>query len=123
MLFTEAPVELLRKEVETNYFTSAYVAHAILRSWLGKGTERKTEVDKGREPALPRHLIFTSSIACLFPCVGYSMYAPAKCALRGLADSLSQEINLYNGSTHANSPVRIQLVLPGTILSEGSELS
>jgi 3-dehydrosphinganine reductase len=43
--------------------------------------------------------------------VGYSQYSPAKHAIKGLADCLRSELQLYGISVHA--------YFPGTILSPG----
>lgn len=45
--------------------------------------------------------------------IGYSTYAPAKHALRGLADTLRSELALYNVSVH--------IFFPGNMLSPGFE--
>jgi len=68
---------------------------------------------------------------------GYSPYCPAKAAMRSLADSLRNEIEMYNGArrhfssslssnsenntTILNHDIKIHLVLPGSILTPGFE--
>lgn len=69
----------------------------------------------------------TSSSIAFVGLAGYSPYAPAKAAMRSLADSLRSELNLYNGARRrdptSGSPVdlKVHIVCPGTILSEGYE--
>ena len=69
----------------------------------------------------------TSSLIAFTGLAGYGPYAPAKSALRSLADSLRSEMNLYNGYRKANpshgpaAEVKIHCVFPGTITSPGLE--
>jgi len=116
-LFIESPIETIESQMTLNYFSAAYVAHTILKAWLGKGSGTQGE---SRSPA--RHLIFTASVVAFVPIAGYSFYSPPKCALRGLSDALSQELNLYNATTMASSPIQVHTIFPGTIFSEGLEL-
>ncbi|OAA64296.1 3-ketosphinganine reductase [Niveomyces insectorum RCEF 264] len=96
-----------RHNMDVNFWGAAEMAHAVLRAWL--------RPDAPAHPGQPRHFVFTSSVVSLFPVVGYAPYTPSKCAVRGLADTLTQETMLYE-ATH---PVRIAVVYPGTILSPG----
>jgi len=73
----------------------------------------------------------TSSSAAYVGLAGYAPYSPAKSAMRSLADSLYSEMNLYNGARRstdaaiaASAPerdVKVHIVMPGTILTEGLE--
>ena len=138
-LFKDTPLDVLPAQVETNYLSSAYMAHAALNAWLptpAPGASGAAAQDaksgghdggdgpgagggKGSDPGGPaRHLIFTSSIVALFPVAGYAPYAPSKAALRSLADSLAREVALY-ASTHA--PVQLHAIFPGTIHTAGYE--
>lgn len=119
--FLEAPVEKLREQMDSNYWSAAYTAHATLKSWLAPS---KSSV----AITTPRHLVLTSSVVAFYPIVGYAGYSPAKAAIRSLSDTLSQELCLYNGSRqHGSSPgpaadVRIHTIFPGTIFSPGYEI-
>ncbi|KAI9802002.1 MAG: hypothetical protein M1825_003058 [Sarcosagium campestre] len=122
-LFLNMKPSKLREQMDYNYWSTAYVAHAALGSWL-RPTQELQNAGKAREA--PRHLIFTSSVAAFYSFAGYSAYAPAKAALRSLSDSLSSELQLYAGakSRQAGGPspaanVKIHTVFPGTILSPG----
>ncbi|CAJ2506284.1 Uu.00g004140.m01.CDS01 [Anthostomella pinea] len=104
--WVEAPLSLTRNQMDINFWGSAEMAHAILRLWLAPNAPVVTE---------PKHLIFTSSVVAFFPVVGYGPYTPAKSALRGLADTLLQEVQLYP------QKVKIHVVYPGSISSPGFE--
>lgn len=112
-LWFEAPLALSRRQMDVNYWGAAEMAHAILRRWCAaqKDGEKKKD-EEGKEDA--KHLIFTSSVLAFLPFVGYGPYTPAKSALRGLADTLNQEVGLYPGAA-----VRIHVVYPGSIGSPG----
>ena len=111
-LFLDTPAEKLGEQMSTNYFSAAYTAHAVLRAWLAPSQANATPGQA------PRQLVFTSSFIALYTFVGYAPYAPAKAALRSLADTLSMEVALYAG-THA--PVAVHTLFPATILTAGYE--
>lgn len=126
-LFVDTPISVIHQQMDSNYFSSLYMAHATLQCWLKplkRANVEPTDVaapsSRGPAPA-PRHLIFTSSFLALYSFVGYTAYTPSKMALRGLSDTLSQEMNLY-AAAHPDEPrVRLHTVFPATILSEGLE--
>lgn len=99
--------------MESNYFTSAYMAYATLTAWLkpaSKGASERTDE--------PRHLIFTASFLSFFTIAGYAPYSPTKAALRSLSDTLSQEVNLY---TSSRTPVRLHTIFPAAIFTASFE--
>lgn len=113
-IFIDTPVAELRNQMDSNYFTSAYMAHATLNAWLKsttKGLDAKSSSQK--------HLIFTASFLSFFTIAGFAPYSPTKAALRSLADTLSQEMNLY--ASPSRPPVRIHTIFPATIFTEGYE--
>ncbi|GES59030.1 NAD(P)-binding protein [Aspergillus terreus] len=118
--FVETPMQTLRDQMDTVYWTAANTAHATLAKWLAPAQPEG-------QAALPRrHLIFTASTLAFFPIAGYGPYSPAKAAIRALSDTLSQEIEMYNGSrqskTAGSSPaadVKIHTVFPMGILTSG----
>lgn len=133
-LFIDTPVSELDAQMNSNYFTSLYMAHATLTCWLrtkaptqaatsspnsDSGTSRGARVNT---PAAPRHLIFTASLLAFYSLAGYTSYSPCKAALRSLSDTLSQEMNLYAGAHPNEPPVRLHTLFPGTILSESYEV-
>lgn len=105
-LFVDMDMESLRRQMDINFYGTAEMSHAILREWLAADAPVETE---------PKHLIMTTSVIALFTIPGYAPYAPSKWALRGLADTLSQEVMMYPQN------VKIHVVYPGTILSPGFE--
>ncbi|BGP26267.1 3-dehydrosphinganine reductase [Rhodotorula toruloides] len=58
-------------------------------------------------------VVLTSSVLALMSFAGYSSYSPSKYAIRGLAEALRNELQLYGISVH--------LFLPATIFSPGFE--
>ncbi|WYZ40029.1 hypothetical protein EsH8_IV_000370 [Colletotrichum jinshuiense] len=104
--FTETPFSETRKNMDVNFYGTAEMAHAILRVWLALDAPIEDE---------PKHLIMTTSVVAFFTVAGYAPYAGSKWAIRGLADTLSQEVLLYPQN------VKIHVVFPGTITSPGLE--
>ncbi|KAK8100583.1 NAD(P)-binding protein [Apiospora kogelbergensis] len=100
----EAPLSLSREQMDINYWGSAEMAHAILREWCAPDAPVVPE---------PKHLIFTASVVAFFPVIGYGPYSPPKAALRALADSLVQELEMYPQN------VKVHVVFPGGIKSPG----
>ena len=58
-------------------------------------------------------VVFVSSVLGLFGLVGYSQYVPTKYAIRGLAESLRNELKAYGINVHC--------YFPATILTPGFE--
>ena len=107
MLWTdEGAMAATRRNMDVNYFGAADMSHAVLRAWLAAPPP-----PPGAEP---RHVVFTASVLAFFSIVGYGPYSPSKWALRGLADTLAMELNLY-----PDHPVRVHVVYPATITSPG----
>ena len=115
--FTSTSLDTHRSQMDVLYWSCAYMAHAVLRAW--------TSTEKGSTS--PRHIIFTSSVLALYPIAGYAPYSPAKAAMRALADTLNQEVAIYNGarqSRQLRSPgedIKIHIIFPMGILSPGFE--
>ena len=124
-LFVDTPFEVQRAQMDLNYWASAYLAQATLKSWLKPSPTQKD--DSTAKTAKPRHFIMTSSVAAFAGIAGYAPYAPAKSALRSLADALRSELNLYNGYRSSNpskgppAEIKVHCVFPGTITSPGLE--
>jgi 3-dehydrosphinganine reductase len=126
-LFVETSTDTLRRQMDLNYFATAYLAHKTLQAWWYPSTPYSAQ-DKRAAPEPSRQFIITSSAIAFVGLVGYSPYAPAKAALRSLADSLRSEVQVYNAARRSKvftdtSPapfdVNIHIVFPGTILSPG----
>ncbi|KAK6954278.1 hypothetical protein Daesc_004245 [Daldinia eschscholtzii] len=123
-LYIDTPPEQFQTMMDSNYFSSAYMAHAILNAWLraksdGSSSETPAEPKAVLLPA--RHLIFTGSFVSFYSFAGFTPYSPSKAAIRALSDSLSQEMNLY-AAAHPNTPrVRVHTVFPATMPTQGLE--
>ncbi|KAF3805321.1 3-ketodihydrosphingosine reductase gsl-3 [Colletotrichum gloeosporioides] len=102
----DTPFAQTRRNMDVNFYGTAEMAHAILREWLAVDAPVEKE---------PKHLIMTTSVVAFFTIAGYGPYASSKWAIRGLADTLSQEVLLYPQN------VKIHVVFPGTITSPGLE--
>lgn len=106
--------------MDTVYWTAANMAHAVLQQWL------VTIPPSQQSPGPGRHLIFTCSTLAFAPIAGYAPYSPAKAAMRSLSDTLSQELEIYNGArtfkTRNSAPaadIKVHTVFPMGILSPG----
>lgn len=113
-------MQTLRDQMDTVYWTAANMAHAILKKWL------MTITPSQQAPTPARHIIFTSSTLAFVPIAGYGPYSPAKAAMRSLSDTLSQELEVYNGArtfrTRNRAPaadIKVHTVFPMGILSPG----
>ena len=120
-LFADTPVDVLRQQMDTNYFSAAYIGHAALQVWVKQPSEHakapSTTSAATATPLPPRHLIFTSSVIAFYTFAGYAPYSPAKAALRGLGDVLANEVRLYDAG--GAPPIRVHTVFPATIDSPG----
>ncbi|KAI0006305.1 hypothetical protein F4779DRAFT_597008 [Xylariaceae sp. FL0662B] len=117
-LLVDTPVAQLRAQMDSNYFTSAYMAHAVINAWLNTSRAGSTAVQSSAaNTANPRHLIFTGSFLSFYTFAGYVPYSPTKAALRSLSDTLSQEMNLYRATT----TIKVRTVYPATIFTESYE--
>ena len=122
-LFIDAPVTTHQSHFETNYLSAVYIAHAALQLWL-KPSQKPSDTSptslttSTAQIPLPRHIVFTSSVAAFYPIAGYSPYSPTKASLRTLTDTLSQELLLYP-PTPARPAVIPHCIFPATILSQG----
>ncbi|KAK3944584.1 hypothetical protein QBC46DRAFT_360916 [Diplogelasinospora grovesii] len=104
-----------RRNMDVNFFGAAEMSRAILLEWLKPSTPSFTPPHSpSSSPSEPKHIIFTASVLALFAIVGYGPYSPSKWAIRGLADTLAMELNLY-----PENPVRVHVVYPATITSPG----
>jgi 3-dehydrosphinganine reductase len=71
-LFIDTPVEQLQAQMDSNYFSSAHMAHAVLTRWLKplETLQNDADDDKKRTTAIApppaRHLIFTASFVALY---------------------------------------------------------
>lgn len=119
--FASSTVETLRDQMDTLYWSCTYMAHATLKAWI-KPVDKQVQRSHADKP---RHLIFTSSVLAFMPLAGYAPYNPAKAAMRTLADTLNQEVQVYNGARqHATesgpaAEIKIHAIYPMGIQSPG----
>lgn len=103
-LFVDMDMASLRRQMDINFYGTADMSQAILKQWAAPSAPIEEE---------PKHLIMTTSVVAFYTIPGYAPYAPSKWAIRGLADTLSQEVMLYPQN------IKVHVVFPGTILSPG----
>ncbi len=128
----DASIDTLRGQMDTIYWSSAYMAHAVLNLWKKPAAtpplENKSSSSTTKQQPLPtRHIIFTCSTLAFFPVAGYSPYSPAKAAMRAMADGLNQEVAVYNGARQGPGPapeadIAVHIVFPMGILTPGYEI-
>lgn len=75
--FLQIPPEVFREIIEVNYFGTLYPVQAVAPSMVARGTGS---------------LVAISSGAALLGLFGFSAYSPAKYAVRGLFESLRDEL-------------------------------
>jgi NAD(P)-dependent dehydrogenase (short-subunit alcohol dehydrogenase family) len=85
------------------YFTSLWTARAAARRLL-----LSPPTSSSSSSSIPPKLVFTASILSFMSFAGYSSYAPAKYALRGLADSLRNELQWLGVDVHTFFPTGIR---------------
>jgi 3-dehydrosphinganine reductase len=132
-LLADASVDALRAQMDVNYWSALYLARDTIRAWVAEGKAASQNAGdeqdkKKKKEELPRHIVMTSSIVAFVGIAGYGPYAPAKTAMRGLADALRSELNLYNGARARASDalrapeMRNHIVFPGAISSPGFDV-
>ncbi|MFI5046286.1 MAG: SDR family oxidoreductase [Acidimicrobiia bacterium] len=75
--FAELPDDAFRDQVDVDYFGTLHVVRATASDMVARG--------RG-------HIVMVASTAALIGVFGYSAYAPAKYAVRGLAETLRPEL-------------------------------
>jgi len=97
--FIEQTEESLRRSMDETYWLGAWSAMAACKRMVRTRTKGK--------------IVFVSSVLSYFGLVGYSTYTPGKHALRGLAETLRQELLLYS--------IDVQIYMPVTMYTPGYE--
>lgn len=95
----EIPVDLVRRNFETNVFAPLALTQRFVVKWINE--KRKGKV------------VFTSSMGGLFTPDGYGIYVSTKHALEAIAEALSSELKKYN--------IQIQTINPGAYLTGYNE--
>jgi len=85
--------------MDDTYWLAAHSAMAASKRMVRTRTEGK--------------IVFVSSVLGYFGMIGYSTYSPGKHAIRGLAETLRQELLLYS--------IDVQIYMPVTMYTPGYE--
>ncbi|KAL1606526.1 hypothetical protein SLS60_003931 [Paraconiothyrium brasiliense] len=85
--------------MESNYFTAAYAAQALLKIWIDNDKNDESASKPPNRPPKHRQIVFINSAAAFAAIPGYIAYNPARAALRALADTLRMEIMRYSSTT------------------------
>lgn len=97
--FIEETEETMRKGMDNTYWLATWSAMAASKRMIRTRSKGK--------------IVFVSSVLGYFGMVGYSTYSPGKHAIRGLAETLRQELLLYSIDVH--------IYMPGTMFTPGYE--
>ena len=95
----EIPMDLVRRNYETNVFAPLALAQAFIRKF----------VDEKR----PGKIVFTSSMGGLFTPAGFGIYVSTKHALEAIAEALQIELKPYG--------IKVQTINPGAYLTGFNE--
>ncbi|KAM0790138.1 hypothetical protein ACM66B_005460 [Microbotryomycetes sp. NB124-2] len=98
-MFVDAEVDEHIKALEWNFKSALCTVHEGVRMMKDQGRKGK--------------IVFTTSVLSMFGFAGYSTYCPSKFAIRGLADSLRNELIMYN--------IEVSVFVPASIFSPGFE--
>ncbi|KAI0667844.1 oxidoreductase [Trametes maxima] len=91
--WVEQTDELLRNGMQISYWAQACTALAGSKEMVRQGVKGK--------------IVFVSSVLAFFSIVGYASYSPGKFAIRGLAEALQSELQLYDIDVHISFPPTI----------------
>lgn len=97
--FMEQDVAGFKSSMDINYFGSLHVVHAAL-----PGMIKQHESEGGQEGG---QIVLVGSAFSLMACIGSAQYSSSKYAVRGLAESLRNELKLYD--------IRVSVFYPGNV--------
>ena len=97
---SEIPVDLVRRNFETNVFAPLAFTQGFIRKWI---EQKKTG----------KKIVFTSSMGGLFTPPGYGIYVSTKHALEAIAEAMQQELKPYG--------IQVQTINPGAYLTGYNE--
>jgi len=98
-LFLNSDIETYRQLMDLNYFGTLAYLLPISKKMASRG--------KG-------HICLVSSVLGFMSCPGYSPYIPTKFAVKGLADSIREELAAYG--------VSVSIFLPGEMDTPGLQI-
>jgi NAD(P)-dependent dehydrogenase (short-subunit alcohol dehydrogenase family) len=96
---SEIPIDLVRRNFETNVFAPLALAQGFIRRFV--------------EEKRPGKVVFTSSMGGLFTPAGFGAYCATKHALEAIAESLHDELKPFN--------IAVQTINPGAYLTGFNE--
>ena len=96
---SEIPVELLRRNYETNVFKPLELTQGFIKRWVAEGKKAK--------------IVFTSSMGGLFTPAGWGTYVSTKHALESIAEAIAQEVAPFG--------IKVQTINPGAYLTGFNE--
>lgn len=103
-LFNDQSVEEMESTMRLNFLGSVFPTKVVVSNAIKRQRE---------DPALEHKVVFVASQAGLMSMVGYSSYSPSKFAVRGLAESLRNELLPHN--------IAVSVAYPGNMDTPGYE--
>ncbi|KAG6613901.1 putative 3-ketodihydrosphingosine reductase [Phytophthora cinnamomi] len=97
--FMEQDVAGFKRSMDINYFGCLHVVHAAL-----PGMIKQHDSEGGKEGG---QIVLVGSAFSLMACIGTTQYSSSKYAVRGLAESLRNELKLYD--------IRVSAFYPGNV--------
>lgn len=95
----EIPVDLVRRNFETNVFAPLEFTQRVVRKWVEKNIKGK--------------VVFVSSIGGLFSPPGFAAYAATKHALEAVAEAMQEEVRAFG--------IQVQTINPAAYLTGFNE--
>jgi NAD(P)-dependent dehydrogenase (short-subunit alcohol dehydrogenase family) len=96
---SEIPIDLVRRNFETNVFAPLALTQGFVKRWVAEKKKAK--------------IVFTSSMGGLFTPPGYAVYVSTKHALEAIAEALQQELRPFG--------IKVQTINPGAYLTGYNE--
>jgi NAD(P)-dependent dehydrogenase (short-subunit alcohol dehydrogenase family) len=96
---SEIPVELVRKNFETNVFSALDFTQRVVRNWVAAGVKGK--------------VVFTSSVVGLLTVPPIPAYAASKHAVQSIAEAMYEELKPFG--------IQVQTINPGPYLTGFNE--
>jgi len=112
------------------YFSCAYMACAVLNTWLRPDMSALSITTAGgttnKQPPLPpprqkRHIVLSGSFVSLQEFADNARKAPSEAAIRSLAQKLADEIERHADANLAKTPICVHLVMPAKVLASSLE--
>jgi NAD(P)-dependent dehydrogenase (short-subunit alcohol dehydrogenase family) len=96
---SEIPVDLVRRNFETNVFAPLALTQGFVKKWVASKKQGK--------------IVFTSSMGGLFTPPGFAVYVSTKHAIEAIAEALHQELQPFG--------IKVQTINPGAYLTGYNE--